>query len=358
MSTHHKSRRPLVLTVTPDEARAFLQHSLTVGRVSLPPYRPPLGYHVENVSFESPPDQDPGLWLRGSATAMAAALPQVFAALAAAARDAEPAILLRGLAADAVAPATPYDGRVDVQATRQSIVNVFAVIAAMGLHPVCYAAENMSLLHAVVPSRERADQLSSRGFRRPLPWHSDYADRPFPGPFAGKEPVLDASPIACVLAFSIVRDEPGVPMEYVETAAALAELTPAEIRTAMTEAFATAAPSIFGGKPVARLRRLIAEDGKGGLLARFNQATMSGQTPAATALLARIGEILEQSAPAVELEVQRGDVVVFNNLKVLHRRSAFAPRFDGTDRYFIRVGATTEFAAGIPANEDRPWIWR
>jgi hypothetical protein len=46
-----------------------------------------------------------------------------------------------------------------------------------------------------------------------------------------------------------------------------------------------------------------------------------------------------------------------DNQRVLHRRASFAPRWDGTDRYFIRASAVRDPLAGMPADPRRPWIW-
>jgi alpha-ketoglutarate-dependent taurine dioxygenase len=58
-----------------------------------------------------------------------------------------------------------------------------------------------------------------------------------------------------------------------------------------------------------------------------------------------------------KIHVRRGDIVVMDNQRVLHRRAAFTPRWDGTDRYFIRMSAARDPHAGLAADPARPWVW-
>ena len=53
----------------------------------------------------------------------------------------------------------------------------------------------------------------------------------------------------------------------------------------------------------------------------------------------------------------RGDIVVMDNQRAIHRRAVFAPRWDGADRYFIRMSAARDPLAGVAADSRRPWVW-
>ena len=59
----------------------------------------------------------------------------------------------------------------------------------------------------------------------------------------------------------------------------------------------------------------------------------------------------------VKEKLRRGDVVIMDNQRTLHRRGAFTPRWDGTDRYFIRMSAVHDCRTGLAADPGRPWIW-
>jgi L-asparagine oxygenase len=65
-----------------------------------------------------------------------------------------------------------------------------------------------------------------------------------------------------------------------------------------------------------------------------DQDLMHGITKHAQALLERVLEIYVAHRHAVVL--QPGDVLLLDNLRAMHGRSPFAPRFDGTDRFITR----------------------
>jgi hypothetical protein len=257
-------------------------------------------------------------------------------------------VVVRGLRVGRAVPATPYDGVVDPVASHAAIVNLHAVVASLGLHPVAYAKENTSTLHAVCPVTGARGRLSSHGFDAALPFHTDYADRPI------DEPVEDQSPAASFLAFAVERAEAEIPMEFAATRHLLAALTPAQIRVGRTETFAVRAPDIFGGGVTPRVRRLFSADGS---RCRLNLATMTGVTERASRLLRDIREILADASMVEKIHVRRGDIVVMDNQRAIHRRAAFAPRWDGTDRYFIRMSTVRDPGVGLADDPRRPWIW-
>ncbi|NIZ91188.1 TauD/TfdA family dioxygenase [Kineococcus rubinsiae] len=65
-----------------------------------------------------------------------------------------------------------------------------------------------------------------------------------------------------------------------------------------------------------------------------DQDLMHGITKRAQALLERVLEVYVAHRHAVVL--QPGDVLLLDNLRAMHGRSSFAPRFDGTDRFISR----------------------
>ena len=66
----------------------------------------------------------------------------------------------------------------------------------------------------------------------------------------------------------------------------------------------------------------------------YDPAYMTATTPAAEAALAHLRECIEQAHRAIALE--SGDLVVFDNRRSVHARSAYSPRFDGSDRWLLR----------------------
>nr|WP_231289114.1 hypothetical protein [Rickettsia amblyommatis] len=54
--------------------------------------------------------------------------------------------------------------------------------------------------------------------------------------------------------------------------------------------------------------------------------------------------------------VTSGDIVVLSNKTVLHKRDSYSPKWDGQDRYFIRIYSVKDINQGILANAPQPWI--
>jgi hypothetical protein len=292
-------------------------------------------------------DQAPRLWLDRAHLAACRAAPSLTGALGHARAVRQPVIVVRGLPVDPSPPATPYDGVVDPATSSRSIVNLYAVAAALGLHPVAYAGEAASVLHAVCPVHTALGEASSHGFDTALPFHTDYADRPIDAAAA------DQSPAAAALIFAIERAEAAIPMECLPVRRLLEALTPEQIRIGTRAEFAVRAPAIFRGTQVTRTRCLFLPDGR----CRLNLARMTGVTARAARLLDDLRAILTDDAMVTRVAVHRGDVVVIDNHRAIHRRAAFAPRWDGSDRYFIRMSAVPTPANGIAADPSRPWIW-
>jgi L-asparagine oxygenase len=297
------------------------------------------------------PDRNPSVWLEHGAAALRRADPGLVRSLRRAASLALPVIVVRGLPTEPALPVTPHDGVVNLAASFQAVMNLHAVVACMGLHPVVYAKEAISTLHAVCPLTGAMGQVSSHGFDAALPFHTDYADRPI------DEPVRDQSPAAAALAFAVERAEPAVPMECIPTRVLLSRLTPEQIEIGQSEEFAVGAPDIFGGGPAPRARRLFLPDTGTGFRCRLNLGKMAGITARASRLLHEIRDILSDPDLVEKIHVQRGDIVVMDNQRAIHRRAAFTPRWDGADRYLIRMSAAADPRGGLASDPLRPWVW-
>jgi hypothetical protein len=297
------------------------------------------------------PDENPSVWLDRGSAMLEQADPLLVRSLRSAASRACPVIVVRGLPVEPIPPATPYDGVVDLASSHRAIVNLHAVLACLGLHPVAYAGENASTLHAVSPVRGARGEVSSHGFDAALPFHTDYADRPI------DERVTDQSPSAHALVFGIERAEPAVPMQCIPTRRLLSMLSSEQIRIGRAEEFMVHAPDLFGGGHPARIRCLFLSDGGVDGGCRLNLGKMMGLTRRASRLLCEIRDILSDESLVEQIHVRRGDVVVMDNRRAIHRRASFVPRWDGTDRYFIRMSAARDPYAGVSADSHRPWVW-
>ena len=65
-------------------------------------------------------------------------------------------------------------------------------------------------------------------------------------------------------------------------------------------------------------------------------------TPAAQAALDQLGAVVRDHASSIVLEA--GDLLVVDNDRVVHGRTSFAARFDGTDRWLQRAFVVADLA--------------
>ena len=73
----------------------------------------------------------------------------------------------------------------------------------------------------------------------------------------------------------------------------------------------------------------------------FDQDLMTGITEEAQEMISKIVGIYYEHRTAICL--QPGDILILNNRKVVHGRSAFSPKYDGTDRFLVRCFATLDY---------------
>jgi L-asparagine oxygenase len=73
----------------------------------------------------------------------------------------------------------------------------------------------------------------------------------------------------------------------------------------------------------------------------FDQDLMTGINEKAQEMITKIVQIYYKHRTAICL--QPGDILILDNRKVVHGRSAFSPKYDGTDRFLIRCFATLDY---------------
>jgi L-asparagine oxygenase len=73
----------------------------------------------------------------------------------------------------------------------------------------------------------------------------------------------------------------------------------------------------------------------------FDQDLMTGINEEAQEMIPKIVQIYYNHRIAVCLKP--GDILILDNRKVVHGRSTFSPKYDGTDRFLVRCFATLDF---------------
>ncbi len=82
----------------------------------------------------------------------------------------------------------------------------------------------------------------------------------------------------------------------------------------------------------------------------FDQDLMTGTTPEATIMIRKIVDIYYQNK--IRHNLKPGEILLIDNRRAVHGRSAFKPKYDGEDRFLIRCFATFDLLKSEYARED------
>ena len=186
---------------------------------------------------------------------------------------------------------------------------------------VKYPEECDSLFQDIVPMKSLSGLQTSSSSEKPLEIHTEQA-------FSEDRPNF--------LSLSCLRGDPNAVTYTLTLETLLEHLSPEEIeylskklwmcRVDLSFVIGGAKNNLRGPMAILQGDRLV-----------FDQDLMSGLTPKADTMIRRIVDIYEAYKTGTILEP--GDVLVIDNRKVVHGRSKFEPRYDGTDRFLIRCFA-------------------
>ena len=306
------------------------------------------------------PDRAPALWEHAGARYLASHAPEALRALAAFRRGDAVSLHLGGLALaqDLPAPPTPYQGQSRPEQIPLTLLKLFGLVRHMGARVIAYANEDGGRIYRDVAARQDAqDEFSSQGWAQRLPWHTDCAYRPLSdgaphGRFA------DGSPAPRWLVFCVVHDEPAVPLTLVPARGVLARLAPSHLQALMQPEFDIASPHSFGPQQLSQALPLLLPDGRGGHLVRLNEQGCAGRTARARDALAALSEALQDPPGLQRIALRAGDLIVLDNWRAFHMRSAYTPRWQGRDRWLVRVYAVPHELHGLPLRKGMERIWR
>lgn len=286
-------------------------------------------------------EADPASYEAQARLAFLDAVPEMTSAIMFA-RTADATIIeVRGLPTPAEKAQTPDDGVVREEAVRSHVLNlVGSLTGPLGLCGFSYASENDGrLLRAVAPVSKLALQASSQGFADDLGWHQDNANRQMV--IAAEPQASQRGPMNEYQAFVCVHPDEDVPMDVANLEDMVAELASRHgsllVDKLHAPEFGIYRPSSHGGGLDVEGVPLLALDEKGRLHGRFHAGNVVGMTPVAQAALDAFRETCASTRSRMEVEGREGALLIYDNTRVMHCRRKFKPRFDGADRYYIRL---------------------
>lgn len=271
-----------------------------------------------------------------------------------------PITTIDGLPVSRELPPTPR-GFGDDSAVQVQDCLLLGAIEMIGGHPIAYEYENFGrLIRNVAPVSRHSTAASSHGAKTPLGWHTDN-----PWPFESK--FLDRSPCPRFLCFFGMRVNDGngnpVPTEVLPVVDVLERCSKNLIERLMKPEFRVNPPESNDCDALVKTALLEPDrDGQPAFL-RFNNGDgqIDGMTASACDAIAELSDVLADSDDVViEIDVNPGTVLMFDNYRVLHRRRSFVPGDDmDAARWLRRCFACRNPDTGrFVDRRHRPFVWK
>ncbi|MCA3554806.1 TauD/TfdA family dioxygenase [Aestuariivirga sp.] len=287
-------------------------------------------------------DAQPSAFVREAADMVQKYLPETYHTLRMLSDEDVPQIIVKGLPRPCPLITTPLNGTVVESDVRTQIGFLVALLGeAAELTPFAYGSENRGLiLRAVAPVAELKGTASSQGSANDLGMHNDNANQamfheawfkpgaPFMNPYQ---------------AFVCLRARSDVPMETAALDDLLPELEaahgPEPARILQSPVYDVRWPDshLKGGQIAVAGVPVLVPDALGRMHSRYHAANISSADANAQAALDKFHRIVSKTKSVMEIYSEPGDLLIYSNTRMMHRRRAYAANFDGSDRYYVRV---------------------
>ncbi|OSI13182.1 hypothetical protein BWD07_01745 [Neisseria canis] len=214
-------------------------------------------------------------------------------------------------------------------------MNLLSYICALELYPVVYQGENEGqLIRHVVPRLGLEKQISSYGSSMDFFPHVDNPDLKLRNEKSSnylKTPVPDTLSLLCL------RQNKEVATSILLLDTVLAEFNVEEKKLLEEPEFTINRPASFTKGSSNNQVPLLVKDNNGLYLSRFDFHNVSTKNPVHSEILEKFKKISLNPDIWISLYLEPGQIVTFDNQRVLHTRNGFQPKFDGYDRWLLRV---------------------
>lgn len=303
------------------------------------------------------PNEAPRIWERESGRRLRSCLSRVAGDLRDAAVASRSVTCLRGLPFDAVPPPSPYRDESCWREIPLTLANVFGAVDLLGARSFAYARENAGrVVRNVVARIDAREEYSSQGWGRDLGAHMDDAFRAVDSFDAAR--FFDRAPAPRWLVFGVIYDRPRVPLSVAPVSDVVRRLSAADVEALCRPEFDVQSPASFGGAQTVRGLPLLVADEHGGWFSRFDGLNCTASTTAARGALHAFAQTLDGTDVWHDIALRRGDVIILDNYRTVHKRSEYYPRWDGTDRWLVRVYAVPKAVRCSPERACAPHVWK
>lgn len=244
------------------------------------------------------------------------------------------ALLVRGVPIGEVGPTPPYPGAREDRWTQPELL-LLAAARLLG-HPIGYAPEHGGrLVQDIVPVKGSETLQVSTSSSGDLMFHTETAFHPHRPRY---------------LLLLCLRGDPGAATTLLSVAELLAGLDAATIETLREPRFATAVDLSFlgGRRNVHGEPHCVIGGSVQDPTLLFDADLTVGLDPEACRATEAVQERIAQAHRSLVLEA--GDLLVVDNARAVHGRSAYCARYDGTDRWLMRAFTVADLS---PSAADR-----
>ncbi len=246
-------------------------------------------------------------------------------------------ILLRGLPVGEL-PRTPAEPTEAVDKTNATELRLLALATVLG-EPVGYRPEHGGdIVQNIVPVRASAAHQTSTSSNVDLMFHTEAAFHPYRPKYLLLF-CLRGDPMARTTVASIQATLPYLDDDVIDV------LFEPRFRCAVDASYLHGRSNTLG-QPISVLTGARHDPSM-----VFDEDLMVGIDEEADEALSTLGRALEEHHSSVTLEP--GDLLVLDNDMVVHGRSPFAARFDGTDRWLQRAFVVEDLVASASDRDGR-----
>lgn len=240
----------------------------------------------------------------------------------------------------AAAPATPSESRPGSEASVYSAL-LAGVLGLFGFGGFSYASENDGLiLRVVAPLWASRVGASSQGATEPLGPHADNAHLAIPYTRENHASTWMNE----VQSFVTVTPKRRLPMCFLPLGYAIAYMQSRDWHTHLTvlqePRFTVIPPQSHAAMASPAAVAVLSTDEFGRFRSRYHSSNIQAMDAEGLIALHALAAAIE-AVKSFETKVpgHRGEVLWYINPRVLHRRTAFTPLYDGRDRFYLRVYA-------------------
>jgi len=261
-----------------------------------------------------------------------------------------PVTILRGLSPREQPASTPYDGVVKQNQSKFGVMTLLGLIRSINFRSYAYESENNGkLLRAVCPKKGAENEVHAQSTKK-LGAHIDGAFRPLINSVGG------LSPAPHLMIFWVERNASKIPMQFVGIDQVVKMLPTELVIAGFAPEFQIQSGDSWNEKITQTGTPALFMGDDGLLYCKINLITMKGMTKRAKRFINSINNLVDQTPIVEPADVSRGDLVVLNNVRSLHLRSAYQPNWDGNDRFLIRSFATRNLDIGTSVSAtNRVW---